>query len=69
MDKKEALDCSEVVEDSFVNLNSFIKEDQIFWDDLENTEDMLWRQLGNLDSELCIFVCQLRFSFILRVLF
>ncbi|GFY01722.1 hypothetical protein TNCV_1467141 [Trichonephila clavipes] len=29
--KKEALDHSEAIENNFGNLNSFIKEDQIFW--------------------------------------
>ncbi|GFV17090.1 hypothetical protein TNCV_3632541 [Trichonephila clavipes] len=35
MDKKEALDRSEAVAHSFGNLSSFIREDQIFWADLE----------------------------------
>ncbi|GFX79714.1 hypothetical protein TNCV_2746331 [Trichonephila clavipes] len=66
--KKRSFRSPEAVEDSFGNLNSFIRDDQIFWvfwADLEKlglnfwaTEDMLWRQLnikGNLSNDLCNF--------------
>ncbi|GFY11298.1 hypothetical protein TNCV_4472811 [Trichonephila clavipes] len=54
--KKESLDRSETMEDSFGSLNSFIREDKIFWvfwGDLEKpglncwaAEDMLGRPLN-----------------------